>query len=237
MTVTPKVAMALAAGLGQRMRPLTNEIPKPLIEVAGRTMLDRVLDHFGNAGVERIVVNTHWKAGKIHNHLGTRPGIAFSNEESLLETGGGVKHALPLLGDDPFYVANSDIIWLDGTTPALQRLAQAFDPDRMDALLLMQRTATAKGYEGKGDFFLDPLGVPRRRGEKEVAPLLFAGVQILHPRLFDGAPEGRFSLNVLYDRALEAGRLFGIVHDGDWFHVGTPDALFEIDALLRAREG
>lgn len=236
MTVTapaPKRAMVLAAGLGLRMRPITEHTPKPLVAVAGRTMLDRAFDHLDAAGVTAMVVNTHWLGHKVRDHLAGRPGVMVSHEDELLETGGGVARALPLLGDAPFYVVNSDIIWTDGAVPALARLAGAWDDARMDALLLMQPTATAVGYDGQGDFFLDPNGVPRRRAAREVAPLLFAGVQILSPRLFRDAPSGKFSLNVLYDRALDEGRLFGIVHDGRWFHVGTPEALPEVDALLR----
>ncbi|HSV28764.1 MAG TPA: nucleotidyltransferase family protein [Candidatus Omnitrophota bacterium] len=233
MSFRPKHAMVLAAGLGLRMRPITEHIPKPLVEVAGRTMLDRALDHLDKACVTAFVVNTHWLADKVRAHLAHRSDIVISHEEELLETGGGVTKALPLLGDAPFYVVNSDIIWTDGAQPALQRLAEAWDDSRMDALLLMQRTATAVGYDGAGDFFLDPNGVPRRRKGAEVAPLLFSGVQILSPRLFEGAPTGKFSLNVLYDRALEDARLFGLVHDGRWYHVGTPEALPEVDALLR----
>lgn len=232
MTGHPRAAMVLAAGLGLRMRPITDRMPKPLVPVMGRTMLDRALDHMAAAGVERIVVNTHYKSEMIHAHLAGRPEIAFSDEDVLLETGGGVAKALPLLGPDAFYVANSDIIWLNGARPALDRLAEKWDDGRMDALLLLQRTASAFGYDGQGDFFLDPLGVPRRRREREVSPLLFAGVQILHPRLFENAPAGTFSLNVLYDRALSAGRLFAIVHDGAWYHVGTPQALSELEARM-----
>ncbi|MBI5165998.1 MAG: nucleotidyltransferase family protein [Magnetospirillum sp.] len=229
----PTHAMVLAAGLGLRMRPITLTTPKPLVAVAGRTMLDRALDHLAEAGVARIVVNTHWLSERIHAHLGERPGLSLVHEEVLLETGGGVAHALPLLGEQPFYVVNSDIVWTDGAQPALARLAEAWDSERMDAMLLLQPTATAVGYEGAGDFFLDPAGVPRRRHDREVAPLLFSGVQILSPRLFAAAPTGKFSLNVLYDRALEEGRLFGLVHDGCWYHVGTPEALPDVEAMLR----
>ncbi len=234
---TPRRAMVLAAGLGLRMRPITEHTPKPLVSVAGRTMLDRALDHLAVAGVSHFVVNTHWLADKVAAHLSGRPGITLSHEDELLETGGGVAKALPHLGDEPFYVVNSDIIWTDGATPALRRLAEAWDDSRMNALLLLQRTATAMGYEGPGDFFLDAEGVPRRRRDREVAPLLFSGVQILSPRLFRDAPAGRFSLNVLYDRALEDGRLFAILHDGRWYHVGTPDALPQVEAALEAEAG
>ena len=232
MTAHPHHAMVLAAGLGLRMRPITDHTPKPLVEVAGRTMLDRALDHLAVAGTSHLVVNTHWLADKVASHLSGRPGITLSHESELLETGGGVAKALPHLGTDPFYVVNSDIIWTDGAVPALKRLALAWDDSRMDALLLLAPTATAMGYDGPGDFFLDGHGLPRRRRDREVAPLLFAGVQILSPRLFQDAPSGKFSLNVLYDRALEAGRLSAIVHDGRWYHVGTPDALPEVEAAL-----
>ena len=232
-THAPTHAMVLAAGLGLRMRPITLTTPKPLVPVAGRTMLDRALDHLAAAGIGRIVVNTHWLAERVRDHLAERTDIALVHEEVLLETGGGVANALGLLGDRPFYVVNSDIVWTNGAVPALARLAAAWEEAEVDALLLMQRTATAVGYEGQGDFFLDPTGVPRRRLPREVAPLLFAGVQILHPRLFREAPSGKFSLNLLYDRALEEGRLRGIVHDGRWYHVGTPEALPEVEARLR----
>ena len=232
----PSHAMVLAAGLGLRMRPLTLERPKPLIEVAGRTMLDRVLDHLDAAGIGSVVVNSHYKSEMISAHLAGRPSVALSHEEVLLETGGGVAKALPLLGAEPFVVANSDIVWLDGATPALARLAAAWDGAAMDALLLFHETTAAFGYEGRGDFFLDSLGRPQRRGEREVAPYLFAGVQLLHPRLVRDVPAGPFSLNLLYDRALAARRLFAIVHDGEWYHIGTPDALPEAETLIRERE-
>jgi MurNAc alpha-1-phosphate uridylyltransferase len=225
-------AMVLAAGQGLRMRPITLTRPKPLVEVAGRTMLDRALDHLAAAGITEMVVNTHWLAECIADHLRGRGGITLSHEDELLETGGGVAKALPLLGADPFYVVNSDIIWTDGERPALTRLAEAWDGARMDALLLLQPTASAVGYEGRGDFELGGDGVPhRRRGE--TAPLLFSGIQILHPRLFSDCPGGNFSLNVLYDRALADNRLSVLVHDGGWYHVGTPDALPDVAALLR----
>ncbi|MGE5548276.1 MAG: nucleotidyltransferase family protein [Solirubrobacterales bacterium] len=236
MSARPTHAMVLAAGLGLRMRPITEHTPKPLVAVAGRTMLDRALDHLDEAGVANLVVNTHWLADKVRAHLAGRPNLTLSHEDTLLETGGGVAKALPHLGERAFFVVNSDIIWTNGSLPALARLAAAWDDERMDALLLMQPTSTAVGYDGDGDFFLDPNGVPRRRQPREVAPLLFAGVQMLSPRLFQGAPSGKFSLNVLYDRALEDGRLFGIVHDGRWFHVGTPEALPEVEALLADEE-
>ncbi|HLN23973.1 MAG TPA: nucleotidyltransferase family protein [Patescibacteria group bacterium] len=230
----PSHAMILAAGKGLRMRPITERMPKPLVPVAGRTMLDRVMDHLDRVGVPHRVVNAHWLGGMIHDHLAGRPDVVISDEADLLETGGGVAKALPALGLAPFFVCNADILWRDGTTPALARLAAAWDDGRMDALLLMQPTATAFGYDGAGDFVLDANGNARRRMEQEIAPTLFAGVQILHPRLFDGAPDGAFSLNILYDKAAAAGRLYGIVHDGEWYHIGTPEALAEAEPLLTA---
>jgi MurNAc alpha-1-phosphate uridylyltransferase len=226
MKPEPKSAMVLAAGLGTRLRPVTDHLPKPLVEIAGRTLLDHAIDRLAVAGVEHVVVNLHYKGEMIAARLAARdqPGITLSREETLLDTGGGVKHALPLL-DDSFFVVNADIIWLDGLVPALSRLARAFDTTSMDALLLLQRTVSAIGYDGVGDYFLDPLGLPQRRGEHEVAPYIFAGVQILHRRLFAGVKDAVFSLKRLYDRAEDAGRLSAIVHDGEWFHVGTPDGL------------
>ena len=227
-------AMVLAAGLGLRMRPITLTTPKPLVTVAGRTMLDRALDHLAVAGVQEMVVNTHWLADCVREHLADHSDISLSHEEELLETGGGVAKALPLLGHEPFYVVNSDIIWTDGETPALARLARAWVDQDMDALLLLQPTGNAVGYEGKGDFFINGNDTLRRRGDADSAPLLFSGVQILHPRLFEGCPSGKFSLNVLYDRALAENRLYGVVHDGGWYHVGTPEALPQVEALLGA---
>jgi MurNAc alpha-1-phosphate uridylyltransferase len=234
MSSMPNRAMVLAAGLGKRMRPLTDTIPKPMVEVAGRTMIDHALDRFAAIGVHDIVVNLHHLKAKLEAHLANRRDlrIVLSPEPELLETGGGVTKALPLLGGAPFYVANADIIWFDGATPALARLGEAWDDDKMDALLLLQRTVTAHGYEGQGDFFLDPLGRATRRHGGAVAPYVFAGVQILHPRLFKNAPAGPFSLNVLYNQAEESGRLWAVAHDGLWFHVGTPDAIAPTEAEL-----
>jgi MurNAc alpha-1-phosphate uridylyltransferase len=225
-------AMVLAAGLGLRMRPITLTLPKPLVPVAGRTMLDRALDHLDRAGAGRKVVNLHWLGETIRSHLDGRDDVVFSEESVLLETGGGVAKALPLLGTEPFYVCNADIIWTDKGEAALSRLSRAFDPARMDGLLLLQSTETAFGYEGQGDFHLGPDGRLTRRRQGETTPYLFAGVQILHPRLFAGHPGGAFSLNLLYDKAMASDRLFGLVHEGGWYHVGTPGALAEAEALL-----
>jgi N-acetyl-alpha-D-muramate 1-phosphate uridylyltransferase len=228
-------AMVLAAGLGLRMRPLTDTHPKPLIEVAGHTMLDRALDRLVDAGVTDCVVNTHHLGAKIHDHLAHRaaPRIAFSDEATPLETGGGVACALHRLGDEPFFIVNADVVWLDGRRSALRRLAEAWDETRMDALLLVHPTVRALGYDGRGDFVIDPLGLARRRRETEVSPYVFTGVELAHPRLFAGAPKGAFSLNLLFDRAAAARRLHALVHDGEWFHVGTPEALAEAEAAMR----
>jgi len=227
MTEAPKRAMVLAAGLGLRMRPITDQLPKPLIEVAGRTLLDRALDRLEAAGVEQAVVNAHYLANAIERHMRSRikPAITISREDTLLETGGGVRQALAHLGDQPFYVVNSDIAWLDGPRQALLRLASAWDDARMDALLLVHSVAKTDDYDGFGDFYLSPGGKLRRRKRGEIAPFLFTGVQILHPRLFEGTEVKPFSLNVLFDRAEKAGRLHGLVNDGQWFHIGTPSGL------------
>ncbi|HYD30902.1 MAG TPA: nucleotidyltransferase family protein [Azospirillaceae bacterium] len=232
----PKTAMVLAAGLGLRMRPLTLERPKPLLPVMGRSMLDHALDRLEAVGVGRAVVNAHYKGAMVADHLKNRarPAITISHEDTPLETGGGVKKALPLLGDDPIFVVNADIVWLDGLTPALYRLASAWDPSRMDALLLLMSTTKSVGYDGSGDFQMDPLGRLTRRAEGRVAPFVFAGVQIIKPGLFRDTPDGPFSTNLVWDRAMAAERLHGIAHDGAWFHVGTPEALEETNALLAA---
>lgn len=233
--------MVLAAGFGERMRPLTASMPKPLIPLAGRPLLDRVLDSLAAAGVREAVVNTHYLGDRIAAHLADHvegraaPAVRLSPEAEILETGGGVQHALPLLGTSPFYAVNSDSVWIDGPTPALARMARTWDPERMDALLLLFPTVTAVGYSGRGDFFMEPDGLLARRQETDVAPFVFTGVQILHPRLFDGMAPGKYSLNRVYDRALEAGRLFGLRHDGAWYHVGTPLELALAEASLDGR--
>ena len=222
----PRRAMVLAAGLGTRLRPVTDALPKPLVELNGRTLLDHAIDRLACAGVERVVVNTHYMAAKIAAQLANRkaPDIEISWEDELLDTGGGVAKALPSLGD-VFFVVNADVFWLEGKEPALLRLARAFDPDRMDAVLLLQRTVNAVGYDGSGDYLIDPTGKPCRRREREIAPFLFAGIQLLHRRLFDNRSERVFSLVRLFDRAEQAGRLHAIVHDGEWYHIGTPAGL------------
>ncbi|HTO82500.1 MAG TPA: phosphotransferase [Methylomirabilota bacterium] len=234
----PARAMVLAAGFGTRLRPITDTVPKPMVKVAGRPMIDTVIDRLVAIGVKSIVVNTHHLAEVIESHLGARRDldIVFSREAEILETGGGIRKALPQLGDGPFYVVNGKIVWLNGKTDALIRLSQAWDDAAMDGLLLLQPTVGAVGYGGPGDFFINQVGAIRRRREWEVAPFVYAGIQILHPRLFVDAPDGAFSLNLLYDRAIEGGRLYGIRHDGEWFHVSTPQQLAEVEARI-ARGG
>lgn len=232
MSSHPTHAMVLAAGLGTRMRPLTLTTPKPLVRVAGKAMLDRTLDHLEAAGVQHIVVNTHWLAPQVAAHVAHRPTVATVYEPEILETGGGVANALPLLGDTPFFVLNSDFLWTDGPVPALRRLAQAWDDQTMDALLMLYPTAEAVGYEGPGDFFVTDTGDLRRRGDAPTAPFIFAGLYLVHPRLFADAPSGKFSMNILWNRALEAGRLSTLTHDGRWYIVETLAALPLVESLL-----
>lgn len=235
----PTSAMVLAAGLGTRMRPLTDIRPKPLIEVAGRTLLDRALDNFEAAGVTSIVVNAHYFADQIEVHLSARAAdggaahyVISDERDALLETGGGVAKALPLLAGDPLLIANADNLWLDGSENTVSRLAAEWDPERMDALLLVVDRAEAAGYDGAGDFHREPSGRLHRRGHDLTANYVFSGVQLLSRRLFTDLPDGAFSLNLLYNRALAAGRLYGLVHTGLWHHVGTPEAVEEATARL-----
>jgi MurNAc alpha-1-phosphate uridylyltransferase len=232
--------MVLAAGLGERMRPITDTMPKPLVKVAGRAMIDHVLDRLAAAGVERAVVNVHYLADQIERHLAARqkPRIVISDERArLLDTGGGVVKALAELGGEPFFHVNSDTIWIDGVKPNLTRLAEAFDPASTDALLLLAPAADSIGYSGRGDFTMRPDARLQRRGEQQVAPYVYAGAAVLTPALFAGAPEGAFSLTKLFDRAAEAGRLRGLRLEGVWMHVGTPDAIALAEAAIRQSTG
>jgi MurNAc alpha-1-phosphate uridylyltransferase len=234
---TPRTAMVLAAGFGERMRPLTDRMPKPLVRVGGKPMLDHVLDRLAAAGVERAVVNVHYLADQIEHHVTgrTAPHIVISDErQALLDTGGGVVKALPLLGHEPFFLVNSDTVWIDSVKPNLTRLAQAFDPAEMDALLLLALSATSIGYAGRGDFSMDPDGRLQRRGENEVAPFVYAGAALLRPELFKDAPAGAFPLTRLFNRAAEAGRLRGLRLEGVWMHVGTPDAIAKAESAIAA---
>ena len=237
MTSLPKKAMVLAAGRGIRMRPITDRTPKPMIPVDGRALVDHALDRLDAAGVELAVVNTHHLAEQIERHLAKRktPAIVISREDELLETGGGVKKALGHFGDEPFWVVNADAFWLNGPTDALGRMAAIWDESAMDGLLLLHSTVDAYGYAGRGDFNCDTDGRLTRRPELEVAPWLFTGIQVLKPQAFADTPDNAFSLNLVYDRLLEAERLYGVVHDGEWFHIGTPDGLAEAEAYLKIR--
>lgn len=233
----PDTAMVMAAGLGKRMRPLTATRPKPLVAVAGRTLLDRTLDHLRDAGIRRAVVNVHYLADAIEAHLKVRDQgleILISDErEKLLETGGGVVKALPLIDRDEFFVVNSDNLWVDGSVDTLKLVASRWDTAEMDALLLLVPYARAMCHSGQGDFHMDPAGRLRRRAHGRVAPFVYTGIQLVSRRLFDDPPEGAFSTNIFWDRAIEAGRLFGIVHPGLWFDVGTPQAVKRTEALLQ----
>jgi MurNAc alpha-1-phosphate uridylyltransferase len=236
----PKSAMVLAAGLGTRMHPLTDSMPKPLVKVAGKALLDHVLDRLSEAGVERAVVNVHHFADHIIAHLAARkrPHIVISDERGvLLDTGGGVVKALPELGGAPFYHLNADTIWIDGVQPNLLALAAAFDPKTADALLLLAPTAGSIGYNGCGDFVMAADGRLLRRAEREVAPFVYAGAAILSPALFTKAPSGGFSLTMLFDRAAGVGRLAGLRLEGLWMHVGTPAAIAAAEAAIKASAG
>jgi MurNAc alpha-1-phosphate uridylyltransferase len=233
--IRPKRAMILAAGLGKRMRPLTATVPKPLIEVGGRALIDHGLERLQRAGVETAVVNVHYLPHLIRGHLArwTRPKIVISDEgKELLDTGGGIAKALPEFKDEPFYLLNSDSFWIEGPRPNLDWLAGAWNEERMDALLLLASTVRSVGYDARGDFRMDPAGRLTRRAEREVAPFVYAGAAILHPRLFEGSPSGAFSLNRLFDRAIEGERLFGVRMDGFWLHVGTPEAIGEAELSI-----
>jgi MurNAc alpha-1-phosphate uridylyltransferase len=227
--------MVLAAGLGKRMRPHSEALPKPLVEVAGKPLIDYALDALAEAGAECAVVNVHYRAELIEQHLSrrARPQIVISDERAeLLETGGGIVKALPLLGDAPFVLVNSDTLWIDGVRPNLARLAAAFDARRMDALLLLAATATSIGYTGRGDFRMLASGRLVRRNERDVVPFVYAGAAILAPSLFAGAPSGAFPLTRLFDQAAARERLFGLRLEGVWMHVGTPEAIAAAERAL-----
>ena len=229
-------AMVMAAGLGKRMRPLTASRPKPLVKVAGQTLLDHSLDHLRSAGVRRAVVNVHYLAGSIEAHLkhrGKGLDIAISDERDLLlETGGGVVRAMPLIDRDSFFVVNSDNLWVDGPTDSLRLLADRWDDELMDGLLLVVPLARANCHRGQGDFHMDPAGLLSRRRATRVAPFVYTGIQLVSRRLFADAPAGAFSTNILWDRAIATDRLYGLSHPGLWFDVGTPEAVTQTEALL-----
>lgn len=232
----PRTAMVMAAGLGKRMRPLTATRPKPLVEVAGRTLLDHCIDRLKEGGVERAVVNVHYLADSVEAHLRTRVSgieIAVSDERGqLMETGGGLMQAKDMIDADPFLCVNSDNLWVDGPVNALRLLAGRWDADEMDALLLLVPQARANNHSGKGDFHMDPMGRLSRRKANRVAPFVFTGIQMLSKSVLTDAPDGPFSTNLFWNRAIEAGRCFGVVHQGMWFDVGTPQAIPATEAML-----
>jgi MurNAc alpha-1-phosphate uridylyltransferase len=233
-----KKAMILAAGMGSRMRSITNRTPKALVQVDGRPLIDHAIDRLVEGGVTDVVVNLHYLGDQVERQLRRResPNIKFSWErDELLETGGGVKNALPQLGKDPFWVVNCDSLWLDGPQSMMTRALEQWDPEKMDALLILHSTVDAYGYDGQGDFQADPNGLLTRRPELEVAPWLFTGIQILNPTVFDYTPSRAFSLNVVYNNIIENARLYGMVHDGEWFHVGTPEGLREVEGFMQYR--
>jgi N-acetyl-alpha-D-muramate 1-phosphate uridylyltransferase len=236
-STVPKCAIVLAAGLGTRMRPYNGVIPKPLVEVGGKALIDYSLDRLAAAGVERAVVNVHYLADALERYLANRgkPQIVISDERGeLLGTGGGIAKALPKLSEAAFFLVNSDTFWLDSVKPNFVRLADAFDQADMDALLLLAPTTGSIGYDGSGDYAMLPDGRLRRRAEREVVPYVYAGAAILSSSLFADAPPGPFPLTLLFDRAGERGRLFGLRLEGVWMHVGTPEAVAEAEAALAA---
>lgn len=226
----PMRAMVLAAGLGKRMRPLTDTVPKPLLEVGGRTLLDHALDRLQDAGIEEATVNAHYKAELIEAHLKGRetPRIRIVREEELLGVAGGIRNARPWRDEEPFFAVNADSLWLDGPIPALERMADRWNPKEMQALLLLMATPKAVGMDGRGDFHLDPLGRIEPREAGLIAPYYYAGVQLVSPSLFDGDRP----MAAIWNEALERGTLWGLVHDGAWFHVGTPQGLEDAQAAL-----
>jgi MurNAc alpha-1-phosphate uridylyltransferase len=235
----PEVAMVMAAGLGKRMRPLTATRPKPLVEVAGKPLIDHALDRLEASGVKKAVVNVHYLADALEAHLAKRRGpmkIVISDErEQLLETGGGLVKAMPELGADPFLSVNSDNLWIDGPVDSMKLLAANWDDARMDALLLLVPLAQAHCHNGRGDFHMSPAGALRRRRSNGVAPFVFTGIQMVSKRLFEGElPDGPFSTNILWDRAIESGRLYGTVHQGLWFDVGQPQSIRRAEDILAA---
>ena len=234
---TPHKAIVLAAGLGKRMLPITASMPKPLVKVAGQSLVDFALDRLYEAGIETVVVNVHHFADMLEAHLRTRtlPRIVISDErDALLETGGGVKKALPLLGSEPFITFNSDSLWIEGKEPNLKRLVGAWDPERMDILMLVAPLSTSIGFEGRGDFHMEESGRLRRRGADDSAPFAYAGVAIVKPELVHGTPDGAFSANAFYDRAIAKERLYGLCMEGQWLHVGEPQAIAEAEKCLAA---
>lgn len=236
MTCDIDTAMVMAAGHGTRMRPLTNDTPKALIKVAGKTMVDHAIDRLKAAGIKRIIVNIHAFADQMRAHLEARndDSIIISDEtDELLETGGGIKRALPLLGDKPIITHNCDSIWVEGMGQTLPRLLDAYDPDKMDALLVVAVTANIVGDVARGDFTMDPDGRIAWREVSSVAPFMYTGVQIIKPQLYAGIEDTAFSTTKVWRGLLEDGTAYGLRHDGVWMHVGTPSALDDAETFLR----
>ncbi len=228
-------AMILAAGLGTRMGSLTSDKPKPLVELHGRTLIDHIIDKMVRGGVNFVVVNVHYKAEMMKAHLAGRKDVSIQicdESDAILDTGGAIANALPLFRDKPFFAQNSDSLWVEGMGHTLARMQERWDPEKMDALMLLAPCATSIGYEGRGDFEMAADGRLERRAEMKLAPFVWTGLQIVHPRLFNDAPSGRFSINPLWDKAIENERLFGIRLDGVWMHVGTPEAKSEAEMFL-----
>jgi len=231
-----KAAMIMAAGFGTRMQPLTADLPKPLVVFDGKPLIDHALERLTRAGVKRVVVNVHYLADQMEAHLAgvEQPEIIISDERSrIMDTGGGIKRALPSLGDQPFIVMNTDSLWAGGAGSNLERLKVTWNGRRMDSLLLLAPTVDALGYDGPGDFAMDPLGRLRRAEAGEIVPFVNTGVYMVHPRLFADTPDEPFSMNLLWDRAIRKNRLYGCRIDGSWMHIGSPEALEEAEALFR----
>jgi MurNAc alpha-1-phosphate uridylyltransferase len=227
--------MILAAGLGTRMRPLTNTVPKPLVKVRGKALIDHVIDRLVAVKVELVIVNLHYHADLLKAHLAKRRDVEIRTSDEtdrILGTGGGVFNVLPLFEGEPFFVHNADSIWVEGYGRAFEKMIGRWNPETMDALLLAASLVNAIGYEGPGDFLMDSEGRLSRLPEQRLSPFAYPGVQIVHPRLFIGAKPGAFSINPLWDRAIEEGRLYGMRLDGVWMHVGTPEALAQSEAYL-----
>lgn len=227
-----ETAMILAAGFGTRMAPLTDTMPKPLVPFCGKPLIDWPIDRLAAAGVSRFIINTHYLPDQIEEHFKTRKDIVLNYEPEIQETGGGVRDALDKIGDAPFFVTSSDAIWFDGIKPAVTRMLAAWDPDKMDALLLLVPVTDSYGYEGSGDYYLEPDERAEHRGDRLVAPYLFGGLQILKPGLFADAPNGPFPLRQIYNKVQKTGRLYGITHDGEWYHIGTPESLKQVEEVI-----